>query len=85
MTKLNTTNQMVAEFDRVLGYRPPVKCPRCDGTGYMCLEDYLDIKDRDGVGPVRAFGCPKCEGLGEIDDEEYDDQIEAVRNAMERS
>jgi phage FluMu protein Com len=47
-----------------------IPCPRCNGTGYMRLEDFLDIKDRDGVGPVRAFGCPKCEGLGEIDDPE---------------
>ena len=48
----------------------PVPCPRCDGTGYMGLEDYLDSKDRDGTPPVRVFGCPKCEGLGEIEAEE---------------
>jgi phage FluMu protein Com len=50
-----------------------IPCPRCNGTGYMRLEDFLDIKDRDGVGPVRAFGCPKCEGLGEIADPEAED------------
>ena len=47
-------------------------CPRCNGTGFMCLEDYLDIKDCDGIPPVRAFGCPKCAGLGAIDEETTD-------------
>lgn len=50
-----------------------IKCPRCDGTGYMCLEDFLDIKDRDGLALLRAFGCLKCGGLGEIDDPEAED------------
>ena len=45
------------------------KCPRCDGTGYMCLEDFLDFRDRDGVPPIRAFGCPRCSGLGQIEEE----------------
>ena len=52
---------------------PIIPCPRCNGTGHMCLEDFLDIKDRDGVAPVRIFGCPKCDGLGEIDNPEAED------------
>ena len=64
------------------------KCTRCDGTGWMCLEDFFDILERDGVPPIRAFGCPKCEGLGEIeapDDDEYAAGLEIIRQCLERS
>ncbi|MBK7381691.1 MAG: hypothetical protein IPJ03_22385 [Ignavibacteriales bacterium] len=48
----------------------PKKCPECEGTSKVEVEDKYRIHSRIIDVPYRKVECPKCDGTGEVKDTE---------------
>lgn len=47
-----------------------VKCPACNGTGRVTVEDHVVSWSSGGYIREREIECPECNGTGEVEVED---------------